>query len=89
MQPEIENIHTPQELTWPDAPWPPCPQANVFPHTVSWASFAFPLGPLRGPAPTVFLFTGRHDLCGLTERNLLPTNPSLFKPRLVIIDPQS
>lgn len=41
----------------------------------------------RGPAPTTFLFTGQHDLCEVTERNSLPTNPSSFKLLLVIIAP--
>lgn len=36
---------------------------------------------------TMFSFTGQNDLYEVTERNLLPPNPSSFKLLLVIIEP--
>lgn len=40
-------------------------------------------------ALTKFLFMGQHNLCGVTEKNSPPTNPSSFRRLLVIIDPWS
>lgn len=51
----------------------PCVFLTLWPGPVTLST-----EPRRSLALTTSLFTGRHDLCGVTERNSPPTNPSSF-----------